>query len=107
MSEASAQQVDQKLALVPGLESRSTQVHIVNFDSLLDILRQTLNEVFSRLQLIKHSVNQIHTQDASSLLLEELVGSRKLICSEVCRSAVTSWLLLKAQTQPTVRFVPA
>ena len=57
LSEAFAHQVDQERALVPGLESGPAKFYVVNFDSVPDILHQTVKEVFSRLQLIKRGVN--------------------------------------------------
>ena len=56
-------------ALVPAFEGGSTQFHIVDFDAFLDVLSNILEEGFFRLQLIKHSIDQVHTQDADSLLL--------------------------------------
>ena len=91
LSEASAHQLHQKRALVPSLESGPTQVYIVNFDSVLDILHQTLKEVLS-LQLIKRSVNQVHTQDASSLLLEEVARVAQIDMQQYVVGLPT-WLL--------------
>src|SRR5580704_9390289 len=101
-SEACAHQVHQQRASVPCFEGGPTEIHIVNFDSVLDILRHALNEVLSRLRLVKCSVNQVHAQDANSLLLEE-VGRIPQVDMQQYVVGQPTRLLLKAQTHPTVR----
>src|SRR6516164_8956848 len=103
-SEASMHQVHHKRASVPCLESGPAQVHIVNFDSVLNILRHTLNQLLTRQQLMKGSVNQVHAQDANSLLLEE-VGRIPQVDMQQYVVGLPTNLLLKAQTKPTVRFI--
>ena len=64
----------QECASVPRLEGGPSQVHIVNFDPVLNIFGNTLEEIFFRLRLIKGSVDEVYTQDANGLLLEKIRG---------------------------------
>ena len=103
-SEACVHHVHQKRALVPSFESGPTQIHMVNFDSILEILRHALKELLTRLRLIKRSVNQVHAKDANSLLLEQ-VGSVPQVDMQQYVVGLPTRLLLKAQPEPTVRFI--
>src|SRR3974377_2326440 len=58
LSKTRAHQVCQNRALVPPFEGPTTHFRVVNFNALLDILNNILEESFFRLQLIENSVNQ-------------------------------------------------
>ena len=58
-SEAGTHEVHEKLALVRSLERMPAKIHKVNFDSLLDVLRNIFEEVLLRLRLVKGSVSQV------------------------------------------------
>jgi len=53
---------------------------------------------------MKRSVNQVHSQDANSLLLEEVARILQVDVQPYVVGLPTK-LLLKAQTEPTVRFI--
>src|ERR1700727_1110525 len=69
-SETRAHQMGKDRALVPSFEGWPTQFHIVDFEAFLKLLSKILEERLFPLQLIKNSVDQVHTQDADGLLLE-------------------------------------
>src|SRR6516225_1144978 len=54
----------QNRALIPPFEGRATHVHIVNFDTFLDVLGDVLEKKFLRLQLVENSIDKVHAQDA-------------------------------------------
>src|ERR1700747_294856 len=91
-------------ALVPPFEGRPAQFHIVDFYAPLEILSNILEERFFRLQLIKSSVYQVHTQDANSLLLE---GVGRIPHVDVQHYVVWSatGLQLEPQANPAVRLI--
>jgi hypothetical protein len=74
LRETRVDQLRQESASVPHLESEPAQIHKVDFDSFLYILGHTVEEGLFALQLIEGSVDQVHAEDAESLLLKE-VGS--------------------------------
>src|SRR5271165_1234573 len=104
LSEAGTHQMHEKLALVPSLERMPAKIHKVNFDSLLDVLRNTFEEVLLRLRLVKGSVNQVYAHHADRFLLEDV---RRIPQIDMQHYVVrlSTGLLLKTQSNPTVSFV--
>jgi hypothetical protein len=104
LSKACVHQVHQERAPVPAFESGAAQIHVVNFNSLLDILRHTGHEALARLCLVKRSVNQVHAERANRLLLEH-VGRIPHVDMQQYVVGLPTRLLLKAQPDPPVRFI--
>src|SRR6516225_1007736 len=94
----------QECAPVACLEGRPSQVHIVNFDPVLNIFGNTLEEIFFRLRMIKGSVDEVYTQNANGLLLQKIGGILQVDMQQNV-VGLAPGLPLKAQTDPTVSFV--
>src|SRR5262249_40686794 len=60
LSETHPNQVNQKHSPVPRRKGGAAQFHVVDFNSLFDILGYTLEELFFVLQLMERRLNQIH-----------------------------------------------
>src|SRR5215469_17131105 len=71
-SETRPRQVHQQRAAVPSLKRGSTEVYIVNFDSFLQPLCETLEERFLSLELMETCINQVHAENANGFLLERV-----------------------------------
>ena len=76
------------------------QLHIINFEPPLDILHQVLKKVFLRLQLITRSVNQVHAQDANSLLLKQVGRVSQIDMQQYVVGLPTGLLLKRSPSQP-------
>src|SRR5882757_2310462 len=91
-------------SLVPTVEGAPAQFHIVDFDALLDVLGNIVEETLFRLRLKKHGIDQVHAQDTDSLLLEQVGGITHVdMQDDVIRLAIG--LQLKSQADPAVRLV--
>ena len=103
-SKTRAHQMGKDRALVPTFEGCPTQFHIVDFEAFLEFLSNILEERLLRLQLIKDSVDQVHTQDPDSLLLER-VGSITHVDMQHNVVRLATGVQLESQADPAVRFV--
>src|SRR5580658_303625 len=104
LSKACAHQVCQNLALVPPIEGASAHLNVVNFNALLDVLSDILEERVFCLQLKEDGVDQVHAQDADGFLLEEVRAITHVdVENDLVRLA--AGLQLEAQTYPTVRLI--
>src|ERR1700677_1375863 len=103
-SKTRAHQMGKDRALVPPFEGWPTQFHIVDFEAFLEFLSNIQEERLLRLQLIKHSVDQVDTQDTDSLLLERVGRIIHVdMQHDVARGATGAQL--ESQADPAVRLV--
>src|SRR5689334_762283 len=72
LGEAGTCQINEELALAPSLERAPANIHKVDFDSLLKVLRNTSEEALLRLRLVKRSVDEVYAQHADRFLLEDV-----------------------------------
>src|ERR1700689_3702064 len=91
-------------ALDPTFKGCPTHFHVVDFEPFLEVLSYIQEEILFRLQLIKDSVDEVHTQDTDGLLLER-VGRIKHVDMQHDVVWIATGAQLKSQAYPTVRLV--
>src|SRR5215469_16790833 len=103
-SKTCTHQLGQNRALVPSFEVGSTHLRIVNFNASLNVLSNQPEKRFVLLQLKQNGVDQVHAQDADSLLMERVRSIQHIdMENDVVRLAAR--LQLEPQPNPTMRFI--